>query len=179
MSTDDAAAVRLRDALAAMGPRDWLRAGVVALLTWLVLGIPADIVENPIFGRPIPVRAIDHVILVASAVLTGVIFGVRSPGVDHGDDVADSAERSLLAGGLLTFFAVGCPVCNRFVVTLVGTSGALSWFRPIQPLLGAAALALLGVALRRRLRDLARGECAVASAPVPALGGFDRPEGDR
>ena len=68
-------------------------------------------------------------------------------------------ETPLFAGGLLTFFAVGCPVCNRFVVSLIGTSGALNWFRPIQPVLGAAALGLLWVALRRRLGDLSRTSC--------------------
>ena len=155
-----APALRLRDAVRAMRARDWLRALGVAALTWVVLGIPSDIVPNPIFGRPIPVRLIDHVILIASAALTGLIFGLRAPGgtSDARGELGEE-ETPLFAGGLLTFFAVGCPVCNRFVVSLIGTSGALNWFRPIQPVLGAAALALLWVAMRRRLRDLAAKEC--------------------
>jgi hypothetical protein len=146
-----------RDAVRAMRARDWATAVGVAFLTWLVLGIPSDIVPNPIFGRPIPVRFIDHVILIASAMMTGLIFGLRSPS----GDITDAEERPLFAGGVLTFFAVGCPVCNRFVVSLIGTSGALSWFRPIQPVLGVAALGLLVVALRRRLRDLADPSCPI------------------
>lgn len=142
----------------AMQLRDWATTLGIAALTWLVLGIPADIVPNPIFGRPIPVRAIDHVILIVSAVLTGLVFGLRSPS----NELTEAQERPLFAGGILTFFAVGCPVCNRFVVSLIGTSGALSWFRPIQPVLGIAAVGLLVVAMRRRLADLADPSCEVA-----------------
>ena len=134
--------------------RDWSRAIGVAIFTWVLLGIPSDIIENPIFGRPIPVRAIDHVILIASAAMTGLVFGLRVPG-----EVVEGEDRPVFAGGLLAFFAVGCPVCNRFVVTLIGTSGALNWFRPLQPILGAAAIGLLWFAIRKRLRDLADPSC--------------------
>ena len=44
-------------------------------------------------------------------------------------------------GGALTFFAVGCPVCNKLVVLALGFSGALTYFAPLQPALGIAALA--------------------------------------
>jgi hypothetical protein len=53
---------------------------------------------------------------------------------------------------LLSFFAVGCPICNKVVVVALGTSGALSWFAPVQPYLGVVALGLLAWALRVRLR---------------------------
>ena len=68
-----------------------------------------------------------------------------------------------LVGGTVTLFAVGCPVCNKLVVALIGTAGALNVFAPIQPVLGTAAIALLVWSLRRRAR-LAAGVCA-----VPAL----------
>lgn len=51
------------------------------------------------------------------------------------------------AGGVLSAFAVGCPICNKLVVALVGVSGALNVWAPVQPLVGMAALALLGYAL--------------------------------
>ena len=65
-------------------------------------------------------------------------------------------------GGFVSFLAVGCPVCNQAVVALVGTSGALSWWAPVQPVVGLLAIALLVHALRRRLEthDL-------AACPVP------------
>jgi threonine/homoserine/homoserine lactone efflux protein len=68
--------------------------------------------------------------------------------------VADAASerRGGYAGGLLTFFAVGCPVCNKLVLLALGTTGALTWFEPVQPLLQLAGIALLTYALVRRLR---------------------------
>lgn len=61
---------------------------------------------------------------------------------------------------MVTFFAVGCPVCNKLVLLAVGTSGALAWFEPVQPVLSVLALGLLAWALIRRLRS-------EASCPVP------------
>jgi hypothetical protein len=63
---------------------------------------------------------------------------------------------------VLSFLAAGCPVCNKLVVLAVGTTGALDYFRPLQPLLGLASLVLLGVALRVRLQ---------VRAPRPATAG--------
>ena len=61
--------------------------------------------------------------------------------------------------GLLSFFAVGCPVCNKLVVAALGTTGAVEVFAPVQPLLAVASVALLAVALRRRLAT--RSACPV------------------
>jgi hypothetical protein len=36
------------------------------------------------------------------------------------------------------------------VVVAIGTSGAVEWFRPIQPALGAISVVLLALALRAR-----------------------------
>jgi hypothetical protein len=73
-------------------------------------------------------------------------------------------RRSLLgyAGGLAAFLAIGCPVCNKIALVALGTSGALTIWAPLQPLIGAASLALLAGALAWRLRLRARGgACAV------------------
>lgn len=50
------------------------------------------------------------------------------------------------------------------MVALIGTAGALSIFAPIQPVLGAAGIALLVWDLRRRVRDLRAAAC-----PQPAV----------
>jgi hypothetical protein len=53
-------------------------------------------------------------------------------------------------GGLLSALAIGCPVCNKLVVMLLGVSGALTVWAPLQPVLGVVSVALLGWALRTR-----------------------------
>ena len=67
--------------------------------------------------------------------------------------------------GFGAFLAIGCPVCNKIALVLLGTSGALTIFAPIQPLIGAASLALLAGTLAWRLRSRALGgACAVRPA---------------
>jgi hypothetical protein len=58
-------------------------------------------------------------------------------------------------------------VCNKLVVAMLGVSGALTYFEPVQPLLGAAAIALTLIALRRRLAGLTR-ECRLPAGSAAA-----------
>ncbi|MFP5372099.1 MAG: hypothetical protein ACLGI3_15325, partial [Actinomycetes bacterium] len=86
--------------------------------------------------------------------------GRAEPATPPGDDRGGQAWGGV--GGMLTFFAVGCPVCNKLVLLALGTSGALTWFEPVQPVLSLLAVLALGWALRRRLAGQMR--CPV---PVP------------
>lgn len=54
-------------------------------------------------------------------------------------------------GALLSLLAIGCPACNKLVVLLLGTSGALSLWAPLQPILAIVSIVLLGWALKARL----------------------------
>ncbi|MDQ3669057.1 MAG: hypothetical protein M3377_02085 [Actinomycetota bacterium] len=53
------------------------------------------------------------------------------------------------------FLAVGCPICNKLVVAMLGAGGALSYFGPVQPALGMLGVVLLAATLVVRLRRLA------------------------
>lgn len=55
-------------------------------------------------------------------------------------------------GAFTTFFAVGCPVCNKLVLLALGYSGALQYFAPMQPFLAGLAVILLAWALVVRVR---------------------------
>jgi hypothetical protein len=105
---------------------------------------------------------------VVSSVLAGLLTAtyVAAPGTAPADRQAgeeggelDRSARSGYLGGFLTFFAVGCPVCNKLVLLALGTSGALTWFEPVQPVLSLAAIGVLAWALRTRLRG--EVSCAV------------------
>jgi cytochrome bd-type quinol oxidase subunit 2 len=132
-----------------------------AVLAALLIGIPTDVVPNPWFTRMTPVRVLDIVFLVATAALTGALVATYvAPG-------SRRAPGAALGSGLLSVFAVGCPVCNKLVVGLLGTSGALSFFAPLQPLIGAGAVVIALLALRARLRTLG-GACPAPGAAAPA-----------
>jgi hypothetical protein len=59
--------------------------------------------------------------------------------------------------GFGAFLAIGCPVCNKVALLLLGAGGTMTVFAPLQPLIGAASLVLLAGALAWRLRLRARG----------------------
>lgn len=145
------------------GTRHYAVAAVAAGL-WLVLsGVPTDIVDTPLFTRMTPVVWWDYPFWVVAAALAGLVAATYVPAPDAGTS-GISQEKKVLGGGLLSVFAVGCPVCNKLVVLALGTSGAFTYFAPVQPLLGFLSVGLLAYALRARLA--ATRSCAVAKPVV-------------
>lgn len=135
----------------------WWFAAAMAAVSALAIGLPTDVIPNPVFGRQgTPVEPWAVPVLAVTAVLSGLLFATYfqtgSAAETDGDEGLDRPSRFGSFGGLLSFFAVGCPICNKVVVIALGTSGALTWFAPVQPYLGAIALGLLAWALRVRLR---------------------------
>jgi len=136
--------------------RRWMAAAGGSIVVGLALGLPTDVVPNPVFSRPVDITWWSYPVLVISAILGGLLLAtyVREPVPDDADVELDERPSRLgTAGGLLSFFAIGCPVCNKIVVVAIGTTGALDWFAPTQPLLAVASLVLMTVALRQRLRN--------------------------
>ena len=132
--------------------RRWSAALAAGLLYTVVVGVPTDLVPNPIFGREIPPTWWSWPSLAISAVLAGVLAATYVD-VPPAPQSVDSDTRRGIAGGALTFFAVGCPVCNKFVLLALGSAGAVTWFEPVQPLLQLAAVGLLVWALDTRLAN--------------------------
>lgn len=141
----------------------WLTAGVVGGLWLLVSGVPTGIIETPLYERMTPVEWWNYPFWVANSVLVGSLAATyvsgASPGIRTGGRFA--------GGGLLSVIAIGCPVCNKLVVLALGTGGAMSYFAPVQPLLGLLSTGLLLYAFRVRVS----GELA---CPAPAAAEGER-----
>lgn len=131
--------------------RRWRVAAAATAGTALALGLPTVLIPNPVFGREIPTVWWNYPAWLITSVLAGLLLAtyVADPTVD---ERIDPAGRRGGLGGLLGFLAVGCPVCNKLVLLAVGSSGAMSYFAPLQPLLAVAGIVLLVIALRQRLR---------------------------
>ncbi len=136
----------------------------------LAVAIPTDLVGTPVFSREIPPTWWAWPALVLSSTLAGLLtatyVAAATPSAMPGTEKTDPSERAArggFAGGLLTFFAVGCPVCNKLVLLALGYAGAITWFEPFQPVLQAVGIALLAWALRERLRG-----SVVCPVPSPA-----------
>lgn len=145
--------------------RRWLVAVSATVVFVLVVAVPTDLVDTPVFGREIPPTWWAWPSLLVSSALGGLLAAtyVRAP---TQPDRA-SSRRGGWVGGLLTYFAVGCPVCNKLVLLAVGSAGAITWFEPFQPVLQGVAVLVLLWALRSRLL----GEL---SCPTPESGALLR-----
>lgn len=149
-----------------LDPRFLAWALLWGMASFLAFGVVAAIIPNPVFGREIAPEPFSIWIWVASAPLMGLIGATyTAPSVPGpvSELPLRSAERPEegsvlgLVGGLGAFLAIGCPVCNKIVLLALGTSGALAIWAPLQPLIGAASVALLVAGLAWRLRVRARG----------------------
>ena len=159
--------------------RRWVAALAVAGLTYLFFGLSTAVLSNPVFGREVPPTPWAPQVLVATAVLSGLLTAtyVRNSGPAPIRLAATSAiedstagtrtARAGAMGSLLAYLAIGCPVCNKIALLLLGTTGALNIYAPIQPYMGAIGLALLALALIVRLR----GEVSCATVDMWRRGG--------
>jgi hypothetical protein len=129
-------------------PRRWVAAVIVGAGAALLIGLPTAVLPNAFFSRMTPVLWWNYPVWVVTAVLVGLTVATYV----HAVPGSSARTGRVTGGGLLSAFAVGCPVCNKLVVAALGTSGALTIWAPLQPVIAVAALALLGYTFLRRVR---------------------------
>jgi hypothetical protein len=151
-----------------------LHAVAWTLVSGLVFGVVTAIIPNPVFGRSVAPEPFAIWTWIASAPLMGLVMATyTAPAppspirlVTLEPAVAATADRrSTTLGsvaGIGAFLAIGCPVCNKIALVLLGASGAMSVYAPIQPFIGAASLVLLAATVAWRLRLRARGDVCPA-----------------
>ena len=172
----------LRDAawsLRMWGTRRFVVTIVAASVSALVIGLSTVLIPNSFFARDIPPVWWDYPMWILMSVLLGLLVAtyVREPGPEaassrdaksiadeNAGDVDDRSEPRGGAfgtvGGMLGWFAVGCPVCNKIALLVLGYTGALTYFAPLQPVLAVLSVILLLVAVVVRLKGQ-------FSCPVP------------
>ncbi|MCA1836700.1 MAG: hypothetical protein LC721_10395 [Actinobacteria bacterium] len=133
----------------------WAAGAGAAVLSAAVIGVPTDVIDTDLFTRMTPIRWWEYPVLALAALLTGLWVAIPRATVElrGGAGVAGATTAAV--------FAVGCPICNKIVVGLLGVSGALGIWAPIQPALAVVSLAALAAAvvLRWRRRDCTTDTC--------------------
>jgi hypothetical protein len=145
--------------LARWSGRRWVAVALAAMGAAILVGAPTGVLPTPYFTRMTPVLWWNYPVWTGTAILIGLIIAT------YVDPVVGSQTRTgrLTGGALLSALAVGCPVCNKLVVATLGTTGALTVWAPLQPILALAALMMLGYTLFCRLR----GESVCPAGPPP------------
>ncbi|WP_254862986.1 hypothetical protein [Halovivax gelatinilyticus] len=117
--------------------------GVFALF-----GIVTGLIPNPIYVRMVPRTPIDYGLLTATAALAGIYTTLRlatdlpETELEDGDGVTE--DRWAVGGLIGGFLAVGCPICNAFLLALFSSSALMTYFDPLRPVLGVVAVATFG-----------------------------------
>jgi hypothetical protein len=113
------------------------------------VGVITAIIPSALFARIVEPTTWSYIFWLAPAALFGPLAASYVVPVVAVCEV-QRVEQSTTLGSVLSFLAVGCPVCNKLVVLALGTSGALTYFEPAQPWLGGLSVLLLGYALWAR-----------------------------
>lgn len=164
------------------GRRSFVRSGVIDSLDrrfWLaaicgtaaagaILGIPTAVIPNPWFVRMLPTDPVNVVVLLASAPLLGGLFATYAAPRDRSDPHGSGGAAVPSAASVASYLAIGCPICNKLIVAAIGVTGATTVFAPLQPVIGAASIVTLVLALWLRLRRRASDcpSCQRLPAPV-------------
>ena len=142
--------------------KQWLSAIIATVIYALLIGLPTVLIPNPWFARDIETLWWNYPVWILTSIFAGMLTAsyVRPQSeklAEESDDLPAIEEETRSAkwgtfGGLMTFFAVGCPVCNKLALIALGYTGALTYFAPIQPFFAVIALIVTGIALLYRLR---------------------------
>ncbi|KWX20506.1 membrane protein [Mycolicibacterium wolinskyi] len=132
-------------------PRSWQQcsvAGAVAVGVGLAVGIPSALVPNPWFARMTAVPGWGYAAWILIAVMSAVLAATY---VGDASATSTTSRRTGIVANIGSILAVGCPVCNKLVVATLGVSGALNMWAPVQPVIAAVSVSLLGWALWQRI----------------------------
>ncbi|MDI1289613.1 MAG: hypothetical protein PSX37_06655 [bacterium] len=154
-----------RAALQLWSRRQWVLGIVGGFILSVVVSIPTDVIPNPFFTRSMAVTWWSYPVVISTGVLGALLVGsyVRNDELSSArDEQVERSSRFGLVGATLSFFAIGCPVCNKLVLLALGASGTMTWFAPVQPVLAIASVILMAIAVRMRLRN--QVACAVPSS---------------
>lgn len=110
---------------------------------FVILGTVAAIWANPMFMRMTPTSGFEVALLLLQSVLAGIYVALPNPGC---------GQRTAGAGAVIGFLGVACPVCNKILVYLIGSTLLLEYFEPVRLYVAMAGVALLAVAIWLKVR---------------------------
>src|SRR3989344_6857927 len=112
------------------------------LLFFFISGIVTSLLPNPLFTRMTPISTLDYIFLVSSSILLGTYVSIHH----YKKNTIKKCDTVATAGGIGSFLAFACPVCNKLLVLIFGATALMTYFEPYKPVLGIVSNGLLGAA---------------------------------
>lgn len=126
----------------------WIIGSLLIIALFLLLGIVTALIPNPLFSRMVKKTVLDYFFLVASSILLGTYIAVYF----YKKKTSQKCTMATYSGGVGSFLAFSCPICNKLLVLLFGATALLTYFEPYRPLLGFLSVGLLSGALYFELK---------------------------
>ena len=126
---------------------------IVAFLIFLAFGTVTVLIKNPFFIRMTPIHWYDYLFLILTSTLSGAYIGLwyYAKNNKNLNSKCDYVAGSGAVGG---FFSFSCAICNKLLIWLIGLSGVVAYFMPLQPILGVISIAILSYAVYIQLRNM-------------------------
>ena len=99
-----------------------------------------------------PIHWYDYVFLVLTATLSGAYIGLWYYNKNNQKNTNLKCDYAAASGSVGGFFSFSCAICNKLLIWLLGLSGVIAYFIPIQPVLGVISVALLGYSVYMQLK---------------------------
>lgn len=126
----------------------WIIGILSSIGIFIIFGVPTALIPNPWFIRMIGKNSFDYGFLILSSILLGAYIGVHY----YKKNTAKKCAAVTYSGGIGSFLAFGCPICNKLLVLLFGATALMVYLEPYRPILGFVSIALLGGALYWRIK---------------------------
>ena len=144
----------------------------VALLVFFIFGIVTVLIKNPLFIRMTPVHWYDYLFLVLTATLSGAYIGLWYHNKNNQKNANSKCDYAATGGSVGGFFSFSCAVCNKLLIWLLGLSGVIAYFMPLQPILGVISIAVLGYAVYMQLKILANNQTKASCRAENVVEGY-------
>ncbi len=133
-----------------LNTRSIIVGSATALAIFSAFGIITVLLPNDIFVRMTPVYNYDYVFLVLTSILSGTYVGLWYY-TRKTQTICNYVATGGAVGGLFSF---GCAICNKVLILLLGVTGVVAYFMPLQPVLGVMSVILLSYAVYEQSKFL-------------------------
>ena len=127
---------------------------IVAFLIFLAFGTVTVLIKNKFFIRMTPVHWYDYLFLALTATLSGVYAGFWYYNKNNNKSISNKCNYTAAGGVAGGLFSFGFAICNKLLIFLLGLSGVMIYFMPLQPILGVISIAILSYAVYIQSKNL-------------------------